>query len=37
MVVLEDIQRFAAECVNPPPNMKSTEWLKAGMPGAKCD
>lgn len=37
MVVLEDIQRFAAECVNPPVNMKSEEWLKAGFPGAKCD
>ncbi len=37
MVVLEDIQRFAAECVNPPVNMKSEEWLKAGFPGAKCN
>ncbi|HEY0822305.1 MAG TPA: ABC transporter substrate-binding protein [Ramlibacter sp.] len=36
MVVLEDIQRFPAECVNPPANMKSEEWLKAGLPGAKC-
>jgi branched-chain amino acid transport system substrate-binding protein len=36
MVVLEDIQRFPAECVNPPANMKSDDWLKAGMPGAKC-
>jgi branched-chain amino acid transport system substrate-binding protein len=36
MVVLEDIQRFPAECVNPPANMKSEEWLKAGFPGAKC-
>lgn len=32
-----DIVRYAAECVNPPPNMKAEEWLKAGMPGAKCD
>ncbi len=37
MVVLEDIQRFPAECVNPPVNMKSEEWLKAGFPGAKCN
>ena len=37
MVVLEDIQRFAADCVNPPPTMKSEDWLKAGMPGAKCN
>ena len=36
MVVLDDIQRFAADCVNPPANMKSEEWLKAGLPGAKC-
>lgn len=36
MVVLEDIQRFPAECVNPPANMKSEEWIKAGFPGAKC-
>lgn len=36
MVVLEDIRRFPAECVNPPAHMKSEDWLKAGMPGAKC-
>ncbi len=36
MVVLEDIQRFNAECVNPPANMKSEEWIKAGFPSAKC-
>jgi len=36
MVTLEDIQRFPAECVNPPANMKSNDWLKAGFPGAKC-
>lgn len=37
MVVLDDIQRFPAECVNPPATMKSEEWLKAGFPGAKCN
>ena len=37
MVVLEDIQRFPADCVNPPPNMKTEEWIKAGFPGAKCN
>ena len=37
MVVLEDIQRFSAECVNPPANTKAEEWMKAGFPGAKCD
>ncbi len=36
MVVIRDIQRFAAECVNPPANMKSEDWIKAGFPGAKC-
>ena len=35
MVMLEDIVRFPAECVNPPPNMKSEDWIKAGFPGAK--
>jgi branched-chain amino acid transport system substrate-binding protein len=35
MVMLEDVVRFPAECVNPPPNMKSEEWIKAGFPGAK--
>ncbi len=37
MVMLDDIQRFPAECVNPPANMKSEDWLKAGFPGAKCN
>ena len=37
MVMIEDIQRFPAECVNPPANMSSIEWLKAGFPGAKCN
>ena len=35
-VVMEDIQRFAADCVNPPANMKSEDWITAGFPGAKC-
>jgi branched-chain amino acid transport system substrate-binding protein len=35
-VVIEDIQAFEAECVNPPATMKSIEWIKAGFPGAKC-
>ena len=33
---LVDIERFPAECVNPPAGTTSEEWLKAGMPGAKC-
>ena len=36
MVMLDDIERFAAECVNPPANMKGEDWIKAGFPGAKC-
>jgi branched-chain amino acid transport system substrate-binding protein len=36
MVVIEDIQRFGAECVNPPANMTSDDWMKAGFPGSKC-
>ena len=36
MVVLEDIQRFPAECVNPPPNVKSEDWIKSGFAGSKC-
>jgi branched-chain amino acid transport system substrate-binding protein len=35
MVVLDDIVRFPADCVNPPPTMKSEDWIKAGFPGAK--
>jgi len=31
-----DIVRFPAECVNPPADASSEEWLKAGMKGAKC-
>jgi branched-chain amino acid transport system substrate-binding protein len=35
MVMIEDIMRFPADCVNPPPGMKSEDWIKAGFPGAK--
>ena len=37
IVSIYDIERYSAECVNPPPNMKSDEWIKAGFPGAKCE
>ena len=33
---LTHIVYYPAACVNPPANMNSTDWLKAGMPGAKC-
>ena len=36
-VDLVDIQYFPAECVNPPPGVKSLDWIKGGMQGAKCN
>jgi branched-chain amino acid transport system substrate-binding protein len=36
-VELVDIQLFPAECVNPPPGVKSVDWIKGGMTGAKCN
>ncbi len=35
-VDLVDIMRFPAECVNPPPDMKSEDWINSGFKGAKC-
>ena len=35
-VELVDIVRFPAECVNPPPDMKSEDWIKSGFKGARC-
>jgi branched-chain amino acid transport system substrate-binding protein len=32
-----DIERFAAECVNPPPGIKAEEWIAKGFPGSKCE
>lgn len=34
---VRNVMRFPAECVNPPEGVKSEAWLKAGMPGRKCD
>ena len=31
-----DVRRYAADCVNPPEGTKALDWIKAGMPGAKC-
>ena len=31
-----DVIRFNAECFNPPSDKASEEWIKAGIPGAKC-
>lgn len=36
-IVADDVQQFTPECVMPPANMKSQDWIKAGFPGAKCD
>lgn len=33
---LVNIKRYPAECVNPPTNMKSLEWIESGFKGAKC-
>lgn len=37
MVVLDDVQRFNAECVNPPAGVKSEDWIKSGFKGAVCN
>lgn len=37
MVKLVDIERFPAECVNPPPGVKAVDWIAQGFPGAKCN
>ncbi|MBI3433969.1 MAG: ABC transporter substrate-binding protein [Proteobacteria bacterium] len=31
-----DVIRFPAECVNPPSDVNSDDWVKGGMKGAKC-
>lgn len=36
-ITITDIERFAAECVNPPVGMTSAEWIAEGFPGANCD
>jgi branched-chain amino acid transport system substrate-binding protein len=36
-IILGDIVRFPARCVNPPPDMKSLDWIEAGFPGAECE
>jgi branched-chain amino acid transport system substrate-binding protein len=33
---VKDVIRFKAECVNPPDDVDSVEWIKGGMKGAKC-
>ncbi|WP_404385445.1 ABC transporter substrate-binding protein [Caenispirillum salinarum] len=36
-VVIGDIVRFNARCVNPPEGKKSIEWIESGFEGAQCD
>jgi branched-chain amino acid transport system substrate-binding protein len=36
MPELHDVVEYPAECVNPPNGTTATEWLKNGMPGARC-
>ncbi len=36
-IVLGDIIRFPARCVNPPTGMKGLDWINSGFPGAECD
>jgi len=36
LVEVEDIERFAAECVNPPAGVKAEDWIAQDFPGAKC-
>ena len=33
---ITDVERFPAECVNPPEGVKSDDWVKGGLKGAKC-
>ena len=33
---ITNVVRFPAECVNPPEGVKSEDWIKGGMKGAKC-
>lgn len=35
--IMTKVTRFAADCVMPPAGINSTEWLKGGMKGAKCN
>ncbi|WP_206452878.1 ABC transporter substrate-binding protein [Aurantimonas marina] len=36
-IILDDVIRFKARCVNPPADMKGLEWINAGFPGAECE
>lgn len=36
-VILGDVIRFKARCVNPPADMDGLDWINAGFPEAECD
>ncbi|MCR6632441.1 MAG: ABC transporter substrate-binding protein [Magnetospirillum sp.] len=35
--VLKNVRTYADTCVTPPEGVSGQDWIKAGMPGAKCD
>jgi len=35
-IVVTDIVRYKASCVNPPNGIKAVDWINAGFPGADC-
>ena len=35
-LTMRDVRVYPAECVMPPAGKTSVDWIKAGMPGAKC-
>ena len=37
VMAVTDVETFAAECVNPPPGIRSEDWIAQGFPGAKCN
>ncbi len=37
VMTVTDVETFAAECVNPPPGVRSEDWIAQGFPGAKCN
>jgi len=36
-VVVDNVGRYPAECVNPPDGVGSVDWISGGMTGAKCN
>jgi len=35
-IVITDIVKYKASCVNPPVGIKALDWINAGFPGADC-